>query len=471
MQIKNIIKSIDYEKFFYTITCLHVIVWTILPTLLRHSLPMDALEGWVWGQNLDFGYDRNPWLNAWLTALAVKIGGTWMVYLFSQLSIAACFLVVWKLGKKMLNPLYALIAVLLLEGIQYYTIAAVDFNDNVLEIGLWALTIWFFYSAYKDGKFMTWIMTGFFAGLALMAKYYTLVLLFPLFLFLLGDKSARKNCLKLPFYCGGITFLIIIAPHCLWLFHHNFETIKYALLRISDITQNTITHFALMQLLALLLPALLCLTVIASKHTEPLCTHHNPSKSDRMFLLTIALGPYFFTLIIALIFKMTLHTMWGTPLLSFFPLLLLAYTQPIVSRKTFYRFLISVALVFSAFAGGYSYSIIYRGYESSANYPAQKIAQTIEQQWHKNYNNKIMFVVGDRYTAGNFAYFAQDNPTIIVADKTHPTINNFPQNTLFIWQKDQPILPKNIKAMTQEFYWKRNSNKQPLPIGFAFFPE
>ena len=44
---------------------------------------------------------------------------------------------------------YALISVLLLEGIQYYNFHAIDFNDNTLELGLVGLTIYFFYQALR----------------------------------------------------------------------------------------------------------------------------------------------------------------------------------------------------------------------------------------------------------------------------------------------------------------------------------
>jgi len=102
-----------------------------------------------------------------------------------------CFWSVWKLGKKILDPIYALIAVFLLEGIQYYTIAAVDFNDNVLEIGIWAAIALFFYNAIKEQKTLSWLAVGFLAALALMAKYYAIVLFLPMGFFLLTSKQGR----------------------------------------------------------------------------------------------------------------------------------------------------------------------------------------------------------------------------------------------------------------------------------------
>jgi len=48
----------------------HLLAWTLVPALVRYNLPLDAIEGTVWGHQLELGYDKNPMLNGWLTALA-----------------------------------------------------------------------------------------------------------------------------------------------------------------------------------------------------------------------------------------------------------------------------------------------------------------------------------------------------------------------------------------------------------------
>lgn len=186
---------------FYLFLFAHVLCWTLAPFLLRYNLPLDSMEGTTWGHQLLLGYDKNPFMNAWLTALAIKISGTsaWAVYLFSQLSVGLCFWAVWKLGQRIFSPLYACVSVMLLEGVQYYHLHAFDFNDNTLELGLWAITIYFFYCALKDKKFWPWLLTGVFAALGVMTKYYTAMLLLPMILFLLIDRK-NHSTFKSPFF-------------------------------------------------------------------------------------------------------------------------------------------------------------------------------------------------------------------------------------------------------------------------------
>ena len=130
------------ERWLYLVIAIHVFAWTIVPYLIRFNLPLDAIEGTIWGQQLQWGYDKNPYFNGWLSRIAIILDNHtgWGTYLFSQLSVAVCFWATWKLANKILPSTYALLGVLILEGVQYFNLHAIDFNDNTLELALWALT-------------------------------------------------------------------------------------------------------------------------------------------------------------------------------------------------------------------------------------------------------------------------------------------------------------------------------------------
>src|SRR5688572_20552813 len=104
--LSETIKTVRTDRWFYALVFIHILAWTLVPWWARYTLPMDSMEGATWGHQLQWGYDKNPFMNGWLTALAVKISGQsgGAVYLFSQLSVAVCFWAIWKLSKKMLPP-------------------------------------------------------------------------------------------------------------------------------------------------------------------------------------------------------------------------------------------------------------------------------------------------------------------------------------------------------------------------------
>jgi hypothetical protein len=405
------------QRWLWFFISLHVVVWTWVPNYIRTALPMDAAEGAVWGRQLEWGYDRNPWLNGWLTRLAVELGGISdiFIYFFSQLCVALAFWSIWRLARKMLTPLQAVVAVLMLEAIQYYTIAVVDFNDNVLELGLWPLLMLLFYQATTSQRYRHWLGVGLVAALALMTKYYSAILLVMMLVFLLAHPKARKSFKNVGFYLGILLFILIITPHVIWLFQHNFVTIHYALQRVNDNTQTTFWHylrpglnFAVMQLLAFLGAVGLFCFVLGRKPTAQVRAVRK--SFDVQFLWIVGVGPYFITVLLALLAGWQLHTMWGTPLLACWGLLLVYYLNPYITPKQFYRFLIAVFVVFSAFIGAYTLVMLKPGNTSSGNFPAKTLAEEVTHIWHTHYQQPLAYVVGDRVLCSQVARYSADKP-------------------------------------------------------------
>jgi len=483
----------NYDRWVCGLIILHLILWTLIPTLVRHALPMDALEGFVWGQSWQLGYDRNPWLNAWLTHIAVNFGGYsgWMVYFVSQLSVVACFWAVWQLGKKILSPVYALVAVFLLEAIQYYSLAAVDLNDNVLEIGLWALAILYFYKALVLQKKCDWLITGLLAALSLMTKYYAAVLFLPMLCVLFFTQEGRASFKKSGIYLAMIIFLLVVLPHFIWLFNNGFVTLNYAMVRVAATNdwQYSGWYFALMHILAFLPPLLLFLLLwIGRKGGQVLNEVKNMGRFNKTFLVVLGFGPFVVTVLLAMLGKISLHVMWGTPLLSLWGLLLVAFLQPYmnITRAKFYRFVSSILLVFLAVAAIYAYNMIYVGYASSATYPGKMIANYIEKTWGIYSKQQPYYVVGDRYTAGNVAYFADNKlKSCIWDDKIYSCdADNWlrSRGAVFVWRADdaeqanakviiariKQKFPKVMFLPEKNFSWIYHADKPNLKIGIAF---
>ncbi len=132
---------------------------------------------------------------------------------FNQLAVAICFFTIWQLSKEFCLPCQHLRAVLLLESIQYFNFHTIDLSDNLLELPLWGLNHLFFYYAVHSTKLTDWLYTGFFAGLSMMAKYYSGMLLLAMFLFLLSTPSLRQS-LNLNLLSRCSNFLLVITPHC-----------------------------------------------------------------------------------------------------------------------------------------------------------------------------------------------------------------------------------------------------------------
>lgn len=481
--------TVNPDFLFIIFLFLHIAAWTLGPWLIRANLPLDAVEGATWGHQLEWGYDKNPPLNAWLTALATYLDhySGWMIYLFSQLSVAAAMVSVYALGKKIAPAVYALVAVLLLEGMQYFNFHAIDFNDNTLELGLWAVAIYSFYLAIQKRNLVAWITTGLLLGLGMMAKYYTLALVAALGLYLLR-KPYRTQLFSAAPYLGLLAFLLIQLPHWLWLPQNHYVTITYMFDRT-----NAIPHWYnhlffpaqfMWQQIEVILPSLIffgLLFIGGKPRTVVLAT----KKEDKLFLMYASLGPFLLTALLSFVLGIKLRAGWGMPLLTFWTLLIILCVTPRLSRIKVMSLFYGILIFTCALLTGYAVSILDSKDTSSANFPGKLIAETLTIKWHNTYHQQLAYVAGPRWVNGNIAFYSKDHPTVFMEwDTTRTTwikLEDMKKHgAIFVWEiSDGESLPEEVakqypdleKTMVMEFDWQRNQHQlPPVKLGVAFLP-
>lgn len=483
-----------FSILFYLFLFIHLCIWTITPSLARHHLPMDAVEGSIWGLHWLPGYDKNPYLNAWLTALAYHLpyfsSSTW-IYFFSQCSVIICFYFIWKLGGFFLNTRSRLISILLLEGLQYYNVHAIDFNDNTLELISWSGCLYFFVKALTTKRSLYWFLLGTFAGLGLMTKYYTGVLLFSFFIYLLLPKNQFYFKEKST-YAALIPFVLICAPHIIWLFQHDFLTIRY----IATRTENqigTLSHLLypaqfLLGQIETISPVIFLFGLLYAmeyfwgdskkSHRKKISVVHRDILWIGLFsspLITIALSA---------LFGWQLHTAWGAPLFSSLGIFLCYYGLKSLSKKIVYFFyaLILAILFLGAFI--YSEQLRLSNTPSSANFQGKLLADTLESFWHAKFHRPLKYIGGPRFLAGSVVLDGQDHPEVWMEwhsrNSTWIHIQDIQKHgAIFIWEVGHgEQLPKNIKlffpTLSQiyliELPWYGNHSIPPMKIGMAWIP-
>ena len=86
---------------FYIFLTIHLIIWTVIPTLTNNNLPLDTIEALAWGSNLDWGFNKHPPMSAFLVEIFYQIFGAqdWSYYLLSQICVISSFFIVFKLAE------------------------------------------------------------------------------------------------------------------------------------------------------------------------------------------------------------------------------------------------------------------------------------------------------------------------------------------------------------------------------------
>ena len=224
------------NRLFYYFLLTHLVIWTLVPSITNHNLPLDTIEALAWGSNLDWGFNKHPPLSALAVKIFYQIFGSqdWVYYLLSQLFVIIAFYYVFKLSKEILNTeKHALLSVLLLEGIYFYNFTTPEFNVNVCMLPFWAMTAYYAYKCLKDHLTKDYIILGIVAALGFLSKYLFIYLLIGIKIFYIF--YIRKNNFKINYIVPGIIFLLILTPHLIWLTENNYITIAYGLKRTGEI--------------------------------------------------------------------------------------------------------------------------------------------------------------------------------------------------------------------------------------------
>lgn len=481
---------IRLDAWLFLFIFLHITAWTLAPILVRLNLPMDSIENTIWALHFDWGYDKNPFINSGLTRLALTLDGHsgWMLYLFSQLMVGMCFWAIWQLGKSILPPMYALLSVLVLETMQYYNFHAIDFSDNTIELCMWSLTILFFYQSVKHNRRYAWLLTGLFAGLGMMTKYYTAALLLPMLLFLLIHPNARPLLKKSGPYWGLGVFVLTILPNCLWLIQHDFITIRYALIR-TESEPHWLNHlifplqFAWQQCLVCI-PMMIVIGLLCLGKQKPK-SFITTDPNDLAFLIYMGLGPFLITLTIAAIMGFQLHAAWGQPLLSLIGMILIAYCKPNITPSKFYCLMTMLLSLFILAIFMYCHSLIHPKATSSSIFPGKEIANALTTDWNNRYHTPLKYIAGSRWLSGNIAFYSKDHPDVFIDWNKQISLAIDEQKlhrsgAIFVWDLSeiQYATPDEIKQrfatlgaiQTMQFQWHRNKALPPVTFLVAYLP-
>ena len=223
----------NIDNLFYTFVTMHLILWTLVPSLTNNNLPLDTIEALAWGSNLDWGFNKHPPASAFFTEFFFQIFGNkdWAYYLLSQIFLVFSFFIIFKFSEEVYkNKIFGFLSVLILEGIYFYNYTTPEFNVYISELPFWTLTVYYAYKANFRNNFKDWALLGFFGAIGFLSHYlFSYLLLSIAFFFIyIFFKNKRFNFKLL---IALEIFIITLIPHLLWLVENDYITITYGLHR------------------------------------------------------------------------------------------------------------------------------------------------------------------------------------------------------------------------------------------------
>ncbi len=405
------INNKNIKKTYYFFLLAHLVLWTIIPYISNVNLPLDTIEALAWGSQLDWGYNKHPPFSAFAVELFYRIFGSqdWAYYLLSQIFIIVSFVTIFKFSENFFdNKFFALISILLLEGIYFYNFTSPEFNVNISQIPFWALSTYFSWKCFKYNQTKDFIFLGIFFGLGILSKYlFVYLVLGTLFLFIY--LLFKKKIQILNISITGLITLIILTPHIVWLFDNSFSSIFYGLNRtggIGSLINHLILPFTfLIKQIGILIPFLIMCFFLFNKPNLKL-----NFKSEKMiFLFFIIITPILLMIATSFLFGVKIRTMWMTPYYLGLGIVVVEIFKKNINQKKLKKFY--AVFLFFFLASPLLYLIVSVLDETKrTDYPGKEIARLVQNKWDENFTNEIKIVVGDEWSAGNLSYHLASRP-------------------------------------------------------------
>ncbi len=403
----------NINKVFFLFLSIHLVIWTLIPSISNINLPLDTIEALAWGSNLSWGFNKHPPFSAFSVELFYQIFGNqdWAYYLLSQIFVVFSFLIVFKFADDFFNnKKLAFVSVLLLEGIFFYNYTTPEFNVNISQLPFWILSIFFTWRCIKNSRVLDHLYLGLVIGLGILSKYLFLYLVAGIILLFIYLKIYKKNKLKVA-NCI-ITFIValtIISPHLFWLLENNFITINYGLQR-TGVKENIYEHiilpltFVFKQLL-IFAPFFLMIFFLTNRFYKI-----KIEKSEKsIFLFFIFLIPIILIILTSFILGAKIRTMWMTPFYLISGVCFLELLKKWVNFKNMKKFSFLFLFLFILSPILYLFVSLSNDFKRT-DYPGKEIARLVQNKWDDNFRNEIMVVVGDEWFAGNLSYHLESRP-------------------------------------------------------------
>jgi 4-amino-4-deoxy-L-arabinose transferase-like glycosyltransferase len=436
----------NINNIFFIFLLSHLIIWTLVPTLTNHNLPLDTIEALAWGSNLEWGFNKHPPASAFFSEIFYQIFGSkdWAYYLLSQIFVCIAFIYVFKLAKEIFNNLLlSLISVLLLESIYFYNFTTPEFNVNVCQLPFWSIVVFYSWRIFNKNEIdvRDCILMGFFASVGFLSKYlfiYLLLSIILLFLYFIFFKKLKRFDFK--YFIAIEVFIILLVPHLIWLNENDYITLTYGLKRTGLETSNLSDHlkfpaiFVLKQFVTLL-PFLGLVYLLIKKFKFTL----NLKDNGLVFLVFVNLLPIFLMLLTSIITGSRIRTMWMTPFYLFFGVFAVYLFKKQINLKKLNSFL--YGFIFLVFLSPILYSYIsIQQIDKRTDYFGKEIADLVDRRWNKNFSNEIMYVVGDEWFAGNLSYHLPSRPKWFLELKDK--VNSLDPNGGIIYVGNPEVLKK-----------------------------
>ena len=416
----------------------YAVVLTLHAGLSRFNLDEwgDMAENFAWGELWQWGYFKHPPFFGWAVAswFAIFPHNDWFYYAFSSLNNSVALLLLWRVSTRYGNSNFQLFVIAAAILMQPFSFQAIKYNANTAMTPLWAAMILFYLRGLENKRWYDALALGIVTGLAMLAKYYSVVLVLALLLHGVFNREARTLLFSWLGALVAVSSLAVFAPHVIWLFHNEFRPIIYALSQGDGQFMDGVVDVGkfIGGVVIYLLPALLLAGVLRSRNDgyglvwlDRVRALRNTTEGTA--LLAAGWLSLVITIVLALAASADLSIVWAIP--AFVPLVIIVASllpDDLLARNV-HRVLYVMGIFFLGLivsAPIYKYSI--RG--TTAKFlavPAKELTLVLDDYWHKYGGGKSGFVLAGQPFLANSASFYSVYSPITLEDNSLDVVKGY----------------------------------------------
>ncbi|MGA3309043.1 MAG: glycosyltransferase family 39 protein, partial [Xanthobacteraceae bacterium] len=202
---------------FWLATLAQAALWILVPLLFYAAPPGDLAQLLAIGHEFPLTGGFGPPLAYWLAEIAFRGAGLFGVYALSQICVITTYWCVFALGRAIVGPAHAAMAVLLMVGISLFTVPSPNFGPSILAMALWAVVLLHYWQAVMGGRRRSWYALGGAAALILLTTDAALILLGALAVFTAVTERGRTALEATEPWIVAVALVVFLFLHLIWL--------------------------------------------------------------------------------------------------------------------------------------------------------------------------------------------------------------------------------------------------------------
>ena len=389
------------------------------PFAIKH----DMAEAYAWGREFQLGYNQHPPFWAWICGLWFSVcpRTEWAFALLSSLNAGIGLWGAWMLigdfaeGRKR----KAAWALLLLTPL--YTLYAYKYDANTIFLSIWPWTLHCFVKSLHRRKIGDVVAFGALVGLAMLSKYYALILVATCLLAALQHPARWKYLASISPFVSALVAAAICAPHIAWLLTHRAPPLRY-LVSITDWDWGYVVVHAIRTLFGALGMNLGVVLVVGaaawtSQRDGAAAFGRDMRGPAIRVLATLTFAPLVLTVASALALR---TTSTAEMTIGTFPLLPLLTIEVAGIRDLDALWRISARLAGAVTLGALALApaiALERAYLSPGAMkaaPFQEVAIEATRLWHDRTSLPLAYVAGSDWYENAIAFYSPDQPHVFV---------------------------------------------------------